>query len=104
MAKKLKLYRCEPHSAWISLKQCARNRENEKKSPMKTVIDGIPTCRGCPGISKLPDVEEKVIAMRTRPGQSKANKRGRMPSARSVLHHTMKKRLERKNMEADGSE
>ena len=103
-ADKLKLYRCEEHSAWIPPEQCERNRKAEAVSQLKMVVSGISSCRGCPGILELPDVETKLVERRTRTGSFVPSGRKRMtPSARSTLHQTMQKRLAKRNKET-GSE
>jgi hypothetical protein len=97
----IKLYRCAEHSAWISPEQCEHNRKAEEASKAKTVIAGIPTCRGCPGILELPNVETKQVERRTRSGPFRPTWRKKAPSARSQLHRTMKKRLAEANVETD---
>jgi hypothetical protein len=101
-ADKIKLYRCGEHSAWISPEQCERNRDAEEASKVKTVIAGLPTCRECPGILELPNVETKQVERRTRTGLFRPSGRKKLtPSARSTLHQTMKKRLAKEKMETD---
>ena len=102
MTRGIRLFRCDRHSAWITVKQCEANAEQEKQSKLKLVIEGMATCRDCPGILELPDLETKLVERRTRAGKKK---RGKGPSPRSQLHQTMKKRLEKQHKaEADTSE
>ena len=97
-ADKLKLYRCKEHSAWIQPEQCERNRAAEEVSQLKNIISGIPTCRGCPGILELPNVETKQVERRTRTGSFVPSGRKKLtPSARSTIHSTMQKRLAKRN-------
>ena len=100
----IQLYRCEQLSAWITLRHCEVNYEREEQSAKTPIIEGIMSCRGCPGILKLPGVEVKSVSRRARAGSAKARRGKGRPSARSQLHYTMKKRLAKANSEADAAE
>lgn len=101
------LYRCVQLKAWLTLDQCDRNHEQHQKEmhsrKKPPEIEGIMSCRGCPGRARLCQAERKEVSRVRRAGpypeRGKKKNIKRRPNARALLGHTMKQRLYRKNTE-----